>query len=252
MTLNPQLALRRAFGRQMICQLSRLVNDRFQQRLAADVESEQRFRDQVSQKFPDDPVAGEELGSDPGADQNGWLIDPLDGSTNHSQGIPLFAVSIAYRTDGVTLLGWVSDPVRGEWFEGLKGKGVLCGGSISPSGYPGKVPMICLSPRWRGAHPTWREHLPRGLKQRSIGSIALEMAWIAAGRVDAAAWYRTQPWDVCAGELLIQESGGKVIDIPNGGPGEKIAGGAGATSLLNALQATIDNGGGDARNKDPV
>ncbi len=223
----------------MICQLSRLVHERFRQGLPADEESEQCFRDQVHSKFRKDPVAGEELGADAGSDQQGWLIDPLDGSTNHSRGIPIFAVSLAYRIDGEAIFGWVSDPIRGEWFEAVRGKGIIVGGSSSPRNPQKSPPVICLSPRWRGSHPNWRDHLPRGIKQRSVGTIALEMAWIASGRIDAAAWYRTNPWDVCAGELLIEESGGQVLDIANGGSGEKIAAGANSPDLLDSLQSAI-------------
>lgn len=241
MTANSELSARRAFGRQMISQLSRLVHDRFRHNLPADEESEQYFRDQVRLKFPNDPVAGEEFGSDSGSDHNGWLIDPLDGSTNHCRGIPVFAISLAYRIDGEAVLGWVSDPVRGEWFEAVKGRGIFLGGAQALRNTPSDIPLICLSPRWRGSHPTWRNHFPRGIKQRSIGTIALEMAWIAAGRVDAAAWYRTNPWDVCAGELLIKESGGQVRDISDGGSGEKIAAGCGSEDLLKSLLSAISD-----------
>lgn len=236
----------------MICRLSRLVQRRFQQGLPCDEESEQLFRDQVAIKFPDDPVAGEELGEDPGSSSDGWLIDPLDGSTNHASGIPIFAVSLAYREEGKTILGWVSDPVRGEWFEGIRDKGFFTGGVHSAPRGERPVPMICLSPRWRGARSSWRDFLPRGIKQRSIGTIALEMAWIACGRIDAAAWYRTNPWDVCAGELLIRETGGKVLDVPDGGPGEKIAAGSGSADLLQSLQSAISDSAKDATDDDPV
>jgi len=251
-TLSPELALRLEFGRQVLGQLSTLVRDRFLQGRSADVESEQLFRSEVGRSFPEDPVEGEELGSDPGAEQDGWLIDPLDGSTNHGQGIPLFAVSIAYRIAGTAMLGWVSDPMRGEWFEAVLGQGLDSGGNVPTSATSHQPPIICLSPRWRGVHCCWRDHLPRGIKQRSFGTIALEMAWIATGRLQAGAWYRTHPWDVCAGELLIRESGGEVIDVTGGGPGEKIARAAGATALLESLQATIAAGGKDAPNSDPV
>lgn len=252
MTLPVQLAARRSFGRQVLDQLSQLVRDRFLQGRNADVESEQLFRNEVSRQFPDDPVQGEELGCDVGADLDGWLIDPLDGSTNHGQGIPLFAVSIAYRVAGTPLLGWVSDPVRGEWFEAIKDDGIQCNGATPTNDCDPDPAIICLSPRWRGVHSNWRDHFPRGIKQRSFGTIALEMAWIAAGRLQAGAWYRTHPWDVCAGQLLIRESGGQVHEVADGGPGEMIASASGATTWMESLQSTIASGGKDAPNTDPV
>ncbi|MGE4619042.1 MAG: inositol monophosphatase [Planctomycetota bacterium] len=251
-----ELAQRRSFARQVIGQMSRLVKDRYISGSPADVESEQLFRSQVSRRFPNDPVAGEELGYDPGSDHNGWLVDPLDGSSNHSQGIPLFAVSIAYRIKGKTVLGLISDPVRGEWFEALDGKGICCGGP-SPARKPASGPaVICLSPRWRAAYPDWRQQLPSGTKQRSLGSIALEMAWISQGRIQAGAWFRTHPWDVCAGDLLIQESGGRVTDVQKSKVGEKFATAAGADIFDKALQVTISSSlaerGGDAQDQDTV
>jgi myo-inositol-1(or 4)-monophosphatase len=247
MITSSGLAQRRSFARQVIAQMSRLVKDRFMAGRPADVESEELFRAEVSGRFPDDPVAGEELGFDPGSDQYGWLIDPLDGSSNHSQGIPLFAVSIAYRIHGETVLAIISDPVRGEWFEAIAGKGVSCGGPAPFRRAVSTPSIICLTPRWRAAYPSWRQQLPRGLKQRSLGSIALEMAWISQGRLRAGAWYRTQPWDVCAGELLIQESGGCVTDVQEGGDGEKYASAAGAEIFHKAIQAAIAQAADDAR-----
>ncbi len=251
MSNTEDIELRRAFGRRMIDLLSPLVVDKFNAGLPADIESEQLFREQLATSFPQDLVAGEELGMDPGADQQGWLIDPLDGSTNHGHGIPLFAVSIAYILDGKVHLGWVSDPVRGEWFEAWRGHGIRCGGP-NPS-LPGtiEVPVLSLSDHWRRRYPDWRSHFPPSIKARSVGSIALEMAWIAFGRLQGGAWYRTQPWDVAAGELLISESGGEVIRVTDGGPGERYALASASSSLMSCFEAAMAHHGMDAQQIDP-
>ncbi len=237
------LAARRSFGRQILGQLSRLVRDRFRSGQPADVESETHFRTQLSRTFPTDRVAGEELGVDAEAYQKGWIIDPLDGSTNHSNGIPLFAVSIAYNEGGRTRFGWISDPMRGEWFEARAGSGILRGGS-GPGHSPGSsATVVALSHRWRSHHADWRDHFPDPIKVRALGSIALEMAWICSGRLAAGAWYRTHPWDVTAGELMIRESGGLVVDVPASGCGDRWALARSGLFLRPAFLASTD---GDA------
>ncbi len=251
MSSADELEPRREFGQRIIAVLSRLVVDRFKDGLPADIESEQLFRDQLCATFPDDLVAGEELGMDAGADQQGWLIDPLDGSTNHGHGIPLFAVSIAYIRNGTVILGWVADPVRGEWFEAWRGHGIQLRGPSPSLASPIEVPMLSLSDHWRRRYPDWRSQFPPSIKARSIGSIALEMAWIASGRLQGGAWYRTQPWDVAAGELLISESGGTVTVVPDGGPGERFALSSASSSLLPCFEAALAGHGMDAHQIDP-
>jgi len=238
--LPDTLAARRSFGRQVLGRLSRLVRDRFRSGQAADIESETLFRNELSRAFPADRVAGEELGIDEQAYRKGWIIDPLDGSTNHSNGIPLFAVSLAYNDAGETRLGWVSDPMRGEWFEARAAAGLLRGGSGSNHPPGSDASVVALSHRWRSHHSGWRRHFPDPIKVRAVGSIALEMAWIATGRLAAGAWYRTNPWDVTAGELLIRESGGLVVEVPDGGPGERWALSRSALFLRQAFLASSD------------
>ena len=251
MSSAAELGPRRAFGRRVLANLSRLVLDRFNAGLPADIDSEQLFRDQLSVAFSDDLVAGEELGMDPGADQQGWLIDPLDGSTNHGHGIPLFAVSIAYIHGGSVVLGWVSDPVRGEWFEAWRGKGILRGGPSPSLSTSMESPVLSLSDHWRRRYPDWRSHFPESTRARSLGSIALELAWIASGRLQGGAWYRTHPWDVGAGELLISESGGDLLVVPDGGPGERFALSSASSSLMPCFEATLAGHGMDAQQIDP-
>ncbi|MDE0960517.1 MAG: inositol monophosphatase [Planctomycetota bacterium] len=247
---NPALARRRSFGRRILAALSRLVRDRFQQNRPADVESERYFRKELEKQFPEDLVHGEELGAAPGADHQGWIIDPLDGSTNHRRGIPLFAISIAYIENGTPLLGWISDPVRGEWFEAHHRGGILRGGPGPTYSGVADPRVLCCSDRWIQKFPRWIESIPEPVKVRSLGSIALEMAWIASGRIQGGAWYRTQPWDVAAGQLLIRESGGEVLTVSGAGPGARIAVGAGVQSWIPRFKDGLPQYGMDARHLD--
>ncbi len=237
------LAQRRSHGRQVLTILSRLVKDRFLHGEPADVDSETLFRKITLERFPEDPISGEELGVDARTLQNGWIIDPLDGSTNHSRGIPIFAVSIAYRHQGETLFGWISDPVRGEWIEAVCGKGLCSGGLLPFRNRTDHIPMIHLTPRWRRKRPRWRNFLPKNIKERTLGSIALEMAWVAMGRLDAAAWYRTHEWDVAAGLLIVSESGGRVCPVLNGGEGEFVACSANSLHRLPQLRDCLEDHG---------
>ncbi|OUU24867.1 MAG: hypothetical protein CBC13_02980 [Planctomycetia bacterium TMED53] len=237
------LATKRSHGRQALSTLSRLVKDRFLAGESADIESETLFRKITQERFPDDPISGEELGVDPRTQRNGWIIDPLDGSTNHSRGIPIFAVSIAYRHDGETIFGWISDPVRGEWIEAVAGEGITTGGSFPFQSRPQSVPMIHLTPRWRKKRPRWRSFLPANIKQRTLGSIALEMAWVALGRLDASAWYKTHEWDIAAGLLIIKESGGRACPVLNGGDGEFVACSSNNLDLLPQLRDCLEDHG---------
>ena len=238
-----ELALRRSYGRQILAELSRFVKERFLLGEEADIEAETIFRQKTAERFPEDPISGEELGVDSSTLEEGWIIDPLDGSTNHSRGIPIFAVSLAYRRGGETQFGWISDPVRGEWIEAVAGKGITGGGLIPFGKSADRLPMIHLTPRWRKKRPRWRHFLPNHIKQRTLGSIALEMAWIALGRMDAGAWYRTHEWDIAAGLLLISESGGQICPVLNGGKGEYVATSSSHRHLLPSLQECLEDHG---------
>ena len=130
-----------------------------------------------------------------------------------------------------------------EWIEAVAGKGTVSGGLHPVSPTRADIPMIHLTPRWRKKRPRWRNFLPSNIKQRTLGSIALEMAWVATGRLDAAAWYRTHDWDVAAGMLIIQESGGAGCHIMNGGKGEILACSAHSLHLLQPLRDCLEDHG---------
>jgi len=202
---------RRSLGRLQSCLLARLVRDRWLQRQPADEAAEILFRRAVELRYPEDKVWGEEQGAPSNWSGDGWVIDPVDGTHNFLAGIPLFSISVAWVKSGEPQLGWVVDPIRGEWFEAVRGGGVVRGGpGPAPFIKPGTVPVLALSPRWRRKHPNWRSSLPKPFKERSLGSIALEMAWISQGRLGAGAWSRGRPWDIAAGVLLVEESRGRV------------------------------------------
>jgi myo-inositol-1(or 4)-monophosphatase len=154
----------------------------------------------------------------------GWIVDPLDGTTNYAHGLPHFAVSIALERDGVPFVGVVYDPIRDELFAAERGRGATRNGEpIRVSTVDALLASLLatgfsydLAERGRQA-AVWRALIDRVQGIRQTGSAALNLAYVAAGRLDGY-WERPlQPWDVAAGALLVAEAGGRVTDL-GGGP----------------------------------
>lgn len=175
--------------------------------------------------FPDDEILGEEFGGVEGlSKQRRWLIDPIDGTLNFTCGVPMSCVSIALQENGVSQVGVVYEPYRDELFSARRG----CGARLD--GQP-----MHVSPRTRfdesvlvtGFRPVNRPGLPDNLENfvaiskevravRRLGSAALDLAYVAAGRLDGFWEFGLSPWDTGAGYLLVEEAGGRVSDVNNG------------------------------------
>ncbi|HEX3247430.1 MAG TPA: inositol monophosphatase family protein [Chloroflexota bacterium] len=170
--------------------------------------------------FPDHQVLAEE-GTTGGRDPNHrWIIDPLDGTTNYSHGQPPFAVSVAYEHEGRVQVGVIYDPTQDELFVAERG------GGATLNGRPLHVSNVSVLRRALLAtgFPYERERLPLALGQfgafahrsqaiRRIGSAALDLAYVAAGRFDAYWESSIRAWDIAAGILLVEEAGGTISDI---------------------------------------
>jgi myo-inositol-1(or 4)-monophosphatase len=170
--------------------------------------------------YPDHQILAEEGttgGSDP---RHRWIIDPLDGTTNYSHGLPPFAVSVAYEQDGIVQVGVIYDPTQDELFVASRG------GGATLNGQPMHVSNVSILRRGLVAtgFPYAKELLPRALGQfaafaqraqavRRIGSAALDMAYVAAGRFEAYWEASIRSWDIAAGIILVEEAGGTVTDI---------------------------------------
>lgn len=175
--------------------------------------------------FPDHAVLAEESGRLEGARGYRWIVDPLDGTTNYAHGLPIYAVSIALEIDGRLALGVVYEPARDECLVAERGRGASLNGapirvsttarlneSLLSTGYPYDIR--------EGGDNNLAEHAAVSLRchsVREIGSAVLNLAAVAAGRLDAFWELRLGPWDVAAGMLLVEEAGGRVTD-PAGGP----------------------------------
>ena len=149
-----------------------------------------------------------------------WVVDPLDGTTNFAHGFPTFAVSIALEEAGVPILGVVYDPLRDELFVAQRGGGAtLNGDPIHVSSINFLIASILVTgfsydiERRERQAEIWRDFLTRVQAIRQTGSAALNLCYIAAGRLDGY-WERSiSPWDVAAGALMVTEAGGIVTDM---------------------------------------
>ena len=192
---------------------------------AADRRAEETLYQELIKARPGYSFLGEEGGRREGADKtHTWIVDPLDGTTNFLHGIPQFAISIALERDGVIVAGLVYNPANDEMFLAERGKGaflneqrirvaarkrladavVACG--LPHHGRPG-IPL---------AHKETAAVQEQVAGLRRFGAAALDLAWVAAGRLDAY-WERAiKPWDMAAGLLLVREAGGFVTDCDGG------------------------------------
>lgn len=184
--------------------------------------AEQVIVDHIIQAYPDHAILGEEYGKSGniGSDFE-WIIDPLDGTTNFIHGNPQFAVSIAMRYRGNLEIGVVYDPLRQELFTAERGQGALLDGKrirvtqardLSQGLVGTGIPFSNFE--YLDAYMAMLKKVAQNTAGiRRPGSAALDLAWLAAGRIDAFWELSLKPWDIAAGALLIKEAGGMVADI---------------------------------------
>jgi myo-inositol-1(or 4)-monophosphatase len=180
---------------------------------AADLAAEDAIRALLAVERPADGILGEERGEVPSVSGLRWVVDPLDGTANYLRRIPHWAVSIACEdAGGDVILGVVHDPLREEWFVGLRGRGATVDGSRMRGSAGTALDAAVLAGEFSsrtGAQADCARRLLSSVGHaRDHGSAALDLAWAAAGRVDAAFHVRFPArWDVAAGELLCREAG---------------------------------------------
>ena len=211
-----------------------------------DREAEQIVIDTLREKYPDHKITGEESGSTDNPSDFEWVIDPLDGTMNFSRQIPHFCVSIACLHKGRVEHAVVIDPIREEEFVASRGKGAsLNGKRIRANGLDSlDGAVIATGGRSRHEHADREsavyEHLLKShAVTRQPGSAALELAYIAAGRIDGM-WMRgLARWDIAAGALLVTEAGGLMGDFAGGAnymqTGNTVAGSPKVFKLLSQL-----------------
>jgi myo-inositol-1(or 4)-monophosphatase len=186
----------------------------------ADVAAEKLIIAALGDAFPEHGVLAEESGAGGQDSSHVWIIDPIDGTTNFSHGFPHFCVCIALEVDGQLELGVTYDPSRDEMFWAGRGQGAWCNGrriSVSRRDRLERSLAVTGFPYDRGTNPDnnadyFADMLRRTRGMRRVGSAGLDLAWVAAGRVDVYFELRLKPWDCSAGVVLVEEAGGRVTD----------------------------------------
>ena len=192
---------------------------------SVDKEAELAIIGTLRKSYPDHSIIAEESGIEQGKDSDHqWIIDPLDGTTNFIHGIPHFAVSIALKIKGRTEVGVVFDPIRNELFSAVKGQSAQINGYRTRTTSTPKLTGTILATGFpfKQKHLTetylniFKDFFMDVADMRRGGSAALDLAYVAAGRMDGFWEFGLKPWDIAAGELLLKESGAIMTDF-NGG-----------------------------------
>jgi myo-inositol-1(or 4)-monophosphatase len=192
---------------------------------AADRRAEEIVREELAKARPGYGFLGEEGGAHAGADQSHrFIVDPLDGTTNFLHGIPHFSVSIALEHNGAIVAGVTYNPASNDLFVAERGKGAFLNDQrlrVAARRRLSDAIVACGLPHFgRGGLDLARYEIAAAQRNfaglRRYGSATLDLAWVAAGRLDAY-WERDlSPWDMAAGVLLVREAGGFVSDLDGG------------------------------------
>ncbi|ABZ76134.1 Inositol-phosphate phosphatase [Shewanella halifaxensis HAW-EB4] len=213
-----------------------------------DKEAEAAITYQIRKAYPDHTIIGEETGENKGTNKDYvWIVDPLDGTNNFVRGIPHFAVSIAMQFKGKTEVAVVYDPIRDELFSAVRGKFAKLNDfrirvkskelseTIIGTGFPFKAKQHT---------ETYMKLFAAAFTQsadlRRAGSAALDLAYLAAGRLDGFFEIGLKPWDIAAGDLIVREAGGTVTDF-TGNHNYLVSGNivAGSPKITTALVKTF-------------
>ena len=213
--------LRRDFGEVENLQISKKGPGDFVS--AADLKAEKILREELSKARPGYGFLMEESGEVAGTDpfQHRWIIDPLDGTTNFLHSIPHFAISVALTRGDELVAGIIYDPIKDELFSAERGQGAFLNDRrIRVSARRRIADCVCatgIPHARRGDHDMFEGQLRRVMDKsagiRRFGAAALDLAYVAAGRVDGYWENNLNAWDIAAGLLLVREAGGYISDL---------------------------------------
>jgi myo-inositol-1(or 4)-monophosphatase len=189
----------------------------------ADIAVENMFRKLIAERFPDHTILAEEYGQDveTRSASHCWVFDPIDGTSNYAHGLPIFCSSLALEIDGRGEIGAIYDPTRKELFVAERGGGAFLNGrpiqvsaadrlvdSMLVTGFPYDVHQ-----RISEIVGLFGEFVGRARAVRRLGSAALDLCYIASGRMDGFWEQDLKPWDIAAGTIIVEEAGGRVTDF---------------------------------------
>lgn len=193
-----------------------------------DKKVEQEIIDIIKESYPNHSILGEESGTEHSGSDNHdeylWIIDPIDGTANYIHGYPRFAISIGVQYKNKMLCGLIYDPLAQEIFTAENGRGAYCNNKRirvrQQKDLYGSLLSVAFSHNTSTQKELYLKTLGatefRSAGIRRTGSAALDLAYIASGRLDGMWAFNLKPWDVSAGTLLITEAGGMVSDFEGG------------------------------------
>jgi myo-inositol-1(or 4)-monophosphatase len=203
----------------------------------ADRASEKLVVERLRSGFPAHGIVAEEGGGHTSASEFRWYVDPLDGTTNFAHSFPIFNVTLALEQAGEMLVGVVFDPIRQEMFTAERGSGAWLNNRRIRVSATNKLEssLLCTGFPSRRRHLSVNVHFYHQLAMathgvRRTGSAAIDLAWVACGRLDGFWEFGLNPWDMAAGRLLVTEAGGQVSDMK------------GQPHFLNVPHLLADNG----------
>ena len=188
-----------------------------------DVQIERAVRAYLGEHTPEIGFLGEETGDAPGSSGLQWVLDPIDGTANFVKGIPLYAISLALATRQEPALGIIDVPADGSRYMAALGWGSFCGDEplqVRPAAQL-KEAIVTFGDYAVGEQAEAKNEArlvvtsrlaQRAQRVRMLGSAAIDLAWLAHGRTDAAIIFGGHPWDTAAGVILVREAGGSVVD----------------------------------------
>jgi myo-inositol-1(or 4)-monophosphatase len=189
---------------------------------SVDRESERKIAEIIQRNFPNHSILAEEATNVEGTqNEYRWIVDPLDGTTNFAHGYPQFCVSIALECAGEVILGLVDDPIRRERFSAIRQHGATLNGKAIRTSTANELDKSLLAtgfPYDQREHADFylsyfRAFMTRCQGIRRGGSAALDLCYVACGRLDGFWELKLKPWDTAAGALIVAEAGGKLSDF---------------------------------------
>lgn len=187
----------------------------------ADTAAEAAIMRVIQDAHPDHFILSEEFGEHSTNSSHKWIIDPIDGTVNFANQIPLCCVSIALEVDGKMVLGGVYNPFLNELFLAERGQGATCNGKSIHVSSKTDVNSCCLVTGFpytyldseNGPLQVFERFIRKGIAMRRLGSAAIDLCWVAAGKFDGFYEHKLQAWDSAAGFLIVEEAGGTVTDF---------------------------------------
>jgi len=187
----------------------------------ADHAADKAIHEVIKKAFPDHGIVSEETEETVSASDYKWIVDPIDGTVNFANGIPICCVSIGLQQQDKMIMGAVYNPVLNEFFFAERGRGATLNDKKIRVSNKTEVLTSCLVTGFpytyldepNGPLEVFSRMIRKGIPVRRLGSAAIDLCWVAAGRFDGFYEHHLNPWDSAAGFLIVEEAGGKVTNL---------------------------------------